>query len=909
MSTTPASSQAAAWHTQLPETILQQFQTSIEGLSPAEAAHRLCIHGPNELKETKTISPWRLFLGQFQSLIVWLLIVAGIVAGLLGEWVDGIAILAIVVLNAIIGFYQEFNAEKAIAALKKMTAPSAKVRRAGRVTSIPAAEVVAGDVLEVEDGDLVAADARLLEASSLRCVESSLTGESEAVQKRAGTLSEDDVPLGDRGNMIFSGTTVAAGTGKAVVVATAMQTEMGRIASLLGEATLEEEGEDTPLQHNLAAFGRLLVWIALGIVGLLFALGLLRGMKFFEMFLTSVSLAVAAVPEGLPAAVTIALALGVRRMSHRRALVRKLPAVETLGSTSVICTDKTGTLTMGEMTARAFYVAGQHFEITGEGYGPDGNILFEGKGVDAAHAAPLLELANVLVGCNNAHLQLEDGQWKVVGDPTEGALLSAGSKAGADKARVDKEQPRHHEIPFDSDRKRHTVVRLMRDGRLRAFVNGAPDKLLAHCTHILASDGVRPISEGDRASITAENTSLAGDAMRVLGAAYRNLDPVSPDSLTADHVERDLVFVGLTGMVDPPRPEVKDAVRRCRDAGIRVVMITGDHPRTAMAIARELGIATGDDLTISGTELEKMSDEALKGRASKIAVYARVTAAHKLRIIRAWKANGAVVAMTGDGVNDAPAIKGADIGIAMGRGGTEVTKQASDMIITDDNFATIVAAVEEGRGIYDNIRKTLQYLLGGNTGELLLMTLCIVAGLPSPLLPIHLLWINLVTDGLPALCLASDPIDPDVMDRAPRPRGERITSGSFLGVMCLTGALTAGVSFAVFLYGLRSETLEMARTHAFATLVFAELLRSFSVRSETKSVWRMGFATNMRLLGVVVVSFIIQLASHHSQFLAHLFRGATMDLNDCIMLVLVSTIPFVVIEIVKTLRKRGCAAR
>jgi Ca2+-transporting ATPase len=892
---------SAAWHTQAPERVVEQLKTSITGLSVAEAAQRLATDGPNELKETKPINPWRLLLGQFSSLIVWILIVAGIIAGLLGEWVDSIAILAIVVLNSVIGFYQEFSAEKAIAALKKMTAPSAKVWRDGHVIAIPAAEVVTGDVLEIEDGDLAAADARLLEASSLRCIESSLTGESEAVEKKVSTLAQADVPLGDRENMIFAGTSVAAGTAKAVVVATGMQTEMGRIAGLLGEATLEEAGEGTPLQHKLEAFGRLLVWISLGIVSLLFVLGLLRGMKFFELFLTSVSLAVAAVPEGLPAIVTISLALGVRRMSHRRALVRKLPAVETLGSTSVICTDKTGTLTVGEMTARAFYVAGQSFEITGEGYGPEGKVLMDGKAPDAAQAASLLELGTVLVGCNNSHLEQENGQWKVIGDPTEGALLSAGSKAGSDKERVDKEQPRHHEIPFDSDRKRHTVVRLMPDKRLRAFVNGAPDKLLALCTQVLGNDGVRPLTDADRNAISTENTTLAAKAMRVLGAAYRDLDPTPPESLSATHVECDLVFIGLTGMVDPPRSEVKDAVSRCRDAGIRVVMITGDHPQTAMAIAHELGIATGDDLAVSGTELEKMSDEDLTHRAPKIAVYARVTAAHKLRIIRAWKGNDAVVAMTGDGVNDAPAIKGADIGIAMGRSGTEVTKQASDMIITDDNFATIVAAVEEGRGIYENIRKTLQYLLAGNTGELLLMTACIVSDLPIPLLPIHLLWINLVTDGLPALCLATDPIDSDVMQRTPRPRNERITSGSFLGMMFLTGALTAGVSFAVFFYGLRSETVELARTHAFAVLVFAELLRSFGVRSETKSAWQMGFATNMRLLIVVVVSFGVQITSHHSVFLANLFRGATMDLSDCVMLTIISAVPLVVLEIVKAL--------
>ena len=453
---------------------------------------RLAADGPNELKEGKRISPLQIFLGQFKSLIIWILIAAGVISGVLGDVVDAIAILAIVVLNAVIGFYQEFNAEKSIAALKKMTAPQAKVRRDGQVTSIPASGIVAGDILALEAGDLVAADARLLTAASLKCIESALTGESEAVTKQPATLEQDDIPLGDRENMVFMGTSVAAGTGQAVVVATAMKTELGRIAGLIEEAGAEE---GTPLQQKLDSFGRILVWAALGIVALLFGLGLLRGTKPFELFMTSVSLAVAAVPEGLPAVVTVALSLGVLRMARRRALVRKLPAVETLGSTTVICTDKTGTLTVGEMTVRALYVAGQSYEVTGEGYGPDGEVRFEGKKAEAPHAAPLLELATVLLGCNNAHLVQEDGTWKTVGDPTEGALLAAGAKAGGNRERIEKELPKQHEIPFDSDRKRSTVIRRMPDGKLRAFINGAPDVLLQRCTNLYTSTGIRPMTE------------------------------------------------------------------------------------------------------------------------------------------------------------------------------------------------------------------------------------------------------------------------------------------------------------------------------------------------------------------------------------------------------------------------------
>jgi Ca2+-transporting ATPase len=688
----------------------------------------------------------------------------------------------------------------------------------------------------------------------------------------------------------------------------------------------------------LESFGRILVWASLGIVALLFVLGLFRGMKFFELFMTSVSLAVAAVPEGLPAVVTIALSLGVLRMSRRRALVRKLPSVETLGSTTVICTDKTGTLTVGEMTVRELYVARQTFHLTGEGYGPHGEVLFEGKAVNARHAGPLLELATVLVGCNNAHIVLENGAWMVIGDPTEGALLAAGHKAGANKQQLEATLPKHHEIPFDSDRKRRTVVRLMPGGRLRAYINGAPDMLLAHCTKIYTENGIFPLTDKDRRRITAQNAAMAGRGLRVLGSAYRDLDltksrdagdPQAPagrrltflsagevslptsaatseaGDLTAEEVERDLVFAGLAGMYDPPRPEAKDAVAKCRAAGIRVVMITGDHPHTAMAIARELGIAADGDLALTGVELDKLSDNELRQRAPKTAVYARVTAAHKLRIVHAWKANDAVVAMTGDGVNDAPAIKGADIGIAMGRSGTEVTKQASDMIITDDNFASIVAAVEEGRGIYDNIRKTLQYLLAGNTAELLLMTACIILGLPAPLLPIHLLWINLVTDGLPALCLATDPIDPDVMKRRPRPRAERITERGFLLRPTLAGVVGAGVSFGVFFHGLRTGSVETARSLAFTSLVFIELLKAFSFRSETKPVWQIPLLSNLQLVLVAAMSFGLQIWAHHNALLSRFLKTVLPPWSERWLLLALAFIPLAALEVAKYMSRNA----
>lgn len=875
--------------------MLAQLETSAHGLSAQAASARLIANGPNELKEAAKISLARIFLEQFKSLLVWILIAAGVLVWVMGEPAEAIAILVIVVLNAAIGFYQEFSAEKSISALKKMTAPKAKVLRDGAVSAVDAASLVAGDILVLEAGDLVAADARLLSTSSLKCIEAALTGESEAVEKLPDPLPPGDVPLGDRENMVFMGTSVAAGAGNAVVVATAMQTELGRIAELM-----EVAGADaaTPLQKKLDSLGRILVWAALGIVALLFVLGLLRGTPLFELTMTSVSLAVAAVPEGLPAVVTIALALGVRRMSRRNALIRRLAAVETLGSTSVICTDKTGTLTVGEMTVRALYVAEKEYEVTGEGYGPNGEVRHDGK---AAEGPELRELAAILIGCNSARILEENGIWKTIGDPTEGALLAAGAKAGGHSG---ERLPKHHEIPFDSDRKRSAVIRKLPEEKLRAFVNGAPDALLRHCTKIYSSSGIRPITEADRETISKQITRMATQALRVLGSAYRDLDNKAPADLPAEVVERELVFVGLSGMHDPPRAEAKEAVAKCRAAGIRVVMITGDHPQTATAIARELGIVS-ETLATTGAELDTLSDAGLQQRVSEASVYARVTAAHKLQIVRALKAAGEVVAMTGDGVNDAPAIKGADIGIAMGKSGTEVTRQAADIIITDDDFSTIVAAVEEGRGIYDNIRKTLQYLLAGSMGELLLMLVCVVIGLPTPLLPIHLLWINLVTDGLPAVCLATDPIDDDVMKRPPRSRAESITNSAFLRTMLTTGLLTAGVAFAVYYYALKSSSVAEARSQAFATLVFAELFRAFGARSETKPVWRIALLSNRSLMFVAAVSFGLQVWSQQSGEFGSFLKSTPLPFADCLRLLALSAIPLIALELIKVLRNRG----
>jgi Ca2+-transporting ATPase len=891
-----------AWHKlSITETASLLATDMEQGLSVNEAKKRLARYGPNKLRKGKQLSALAIFVSQFKSLVIWVLIGAAAVSAALGETVDGIVIITIVILNAVIGFLQEYRAEKAAAALARLTAPHCRVVRDGRSMVVTAAEIVPGDVLLLEGGDLIAADARLIQATVLRINEAPLTGESQAVGKFTGGLPPE-TPLADRKNMVFLGTSVTGGAGRALVVATGMETELGHIAKLLETA---ESGE-TPLQRRLDRIARLLLWVCFGIVALIFGLGLLRGIAPFELFLSAVSLAVAAIPEGLPAVVIVALALGVQRMVQRHALVRHMASVETLGCAEVVCTDKTGTLTMGEMTARKLITSESLYRVTGEGYSTEG-AFFSGNMESLPSESPeLLALLHSSAACNDAELTLIDNRPAVVGDPTEGALLVAAAKGGITRAAIEADMPRLAVVPFDSDRKRMTVIR-RQEGHAWAFVKGAPEVILSRCTLIRTRQGVRELTEDDRIRLLQANTLLAHDALRVLAVGERPLSGFNFEEgefVDDAEIEQGLTLLGLVGLQDPPRNEAKEAVVKCKRAGIKTVMITGDHPDTARAIGHELGILGKGEEVLAGVELDRLDDEALGERVTQVSVYARVTAEHKLRIVRAWKARGAVVAMTGDGVNDAPAIKEASIGIAMGMTGTEVTKEAADIIITDDNFASIVAAVEEGRGIYDNIAKTLAYLLAGNTGELMVMLSAVLLGWPLPLLPLHLLWINLVTDGLPALALATDPIDPDVLNRPPRRSQETLFNREFLTLTLLTGLLTAGVTLGVYAYELYIDnSLEQARDAAFTALVIAELLRAFGARSEQRTIWQIGLFSNLRLFLIVAVSFALQLAIHHVPMLQALFQIEPVSLNQCVAWIGVGSIPLMVLELRKVIRR------
>jgi Ca2+-transporting ATPase len=892
-----------AWHSVDSEAALKNLQVDPRrGLESGTARLRLTENGPNALRDAEPVNPWALLLEQFKSPLVLLLLFAAFVSGFLGEWVDTSAISIIVVLNAVIGFMQEYNAERAIAALKKMTAPMARVLRGGQAVLIPAAETVPGDILLLEGGDIVAADARLLQAADLRVLEAALTGESVPSEKDAAAKLPGSAPLGDRINLVFMGTSVATGTGRALVTATGMNTEIGRIAGMLAA----EPNEATPLQKQLAGFGKWALWVCLGLVAAVFLLGLLRHLPPLPMFLTSVTLAVAAVPEGLPAVVTIALALGVKRMARRHALIRRLPSVETLGAAEVICTDKTGTLTLGEMAVRELYVAGETFRLTGSGLEPEGAILHQGHAPSDSQTARLQTLAVIHTGCNNADLYQQEGKWRVSGDPTEGALLASGRKVGASP-----ELPAGSEIlrefSFDSDSKRHGVFRRLANGKIRFLVNGAPDVLLELCAHEVSPEGARPLTEEGRRRILAANAAMAEQALRVIGSAYRDFEGEAalPERSEA---ERELVFTGLAGIQDAPRPEAAAAIARCREAGIRVVMITGDHPRTALAIARELGLASGPEEVVTGTELDAMDEAALRERVTSASVFARVTAGHKLRIVKAWRARGVVVAMTGDGVNDAPALKASDIGIAMGRGGTEVTKQASDVVLADDNFASIVAAVEEGRGVYFNIRKSLQYLLAGNAGELIVMILPLMWGWPIPLLPVHLLWINLITDGPPALVLAADPVDGSLMRRKPRNPREKLANRPFLLSLLGTGCLTAGVSLIAFYIGLRSGDVAAARADAFDTLVLSEVFRSLAYHSEERPFWRTGWKSLRLLVPMVLGSLALQVFCHEIPVLERVLRIESWDWSSSMLMIGLSLIPLMALELRKVFIKQKHAA-
>jgi P-type Ca2+ transporter type 2C len=901
------------WHRATVEQLSQEFDTDLQaGLPESDAKLRLTREGPNELPQAPSVSALQLFVAQFVSVIVWVLIGAAIVAGLLEEWVDAILIVAIVVLNAMLGFVQEFRAGRSLDALKRMEIATARVIRDGQMQSIPARKLIPGDIIQIEAGDRVPADARLIYAAALQTQEASLTGESTPVSKTSEVLDQDKLPLGDRRNMMYMGTTATSGKGRACVVTTGIRTELGRIAAMIHEAG-EAKQLETPLQRRLDQLGHTLLWLSLAIVVIIFLIGNLRGIPMFAMFLTSVSLAVAAIPEGLPAVVTITLALGVTRMVKRHALIRRLPAVETLGSTTVICTDKTGTLTKNEMTVTRLFLDGQRYDVTGEGYAPTGDIqqAIDGSSPDsgqvlsrsplsAAEEEALQDLLMASVLCNGAELTSTEEGWNIIGDPTEGALLVVAAKAGLEKEALEAQAPLVGEIPFDPERKMMTIVRNNQKAWV-AYTKGAPDVLLDRCSRFLTIGGAEhPLDQSARATILEANGRFAQEALRILGVAKRTL-PDMPKEFQPDGIEQDLTFLGLLAMKDPLRSEAVTAVQTCRDAGIRTVMITGDHKDTAMAIGRDLGILEKGKQALSGTELNRLSDTELNQQVEQTAVYARVSAEHKLRVVRAWKNQGAVVAMTGDGVNDAPAIQEADIGIAMGITGTAVTKEASAMVVTDDNFASIAAAVEEGRGIYANIVKAVHFLLSCNISEVLLMLFAVILGLPLPLLPVQILWINLVTNGLPALTFAVEPSDPDTMRRPPRnPKGRILEQGRLI-VMFVQGlfiALVTTLSFVYCLYGM-DQDLDRARTLTLTILVFAHLAHAFNCRSDNRSIFALGFLTNKALLFGVMASVGLQAGIIFSHPIREIFKVTPFDPQHWLLALGIGLLPLLAMELWK----------
>ena len=897
-----------AWHSMSEDEVLEALKTSRNGLSAEEAGKRLLEYGPNKLISKGGVSPIKIFLNQFKDIFVLMLMAAIIISIVMAfakpeppameDYADALTIGAIVILNAIVGFVQEYRSEKAIEAMRKLTAPKATVIRDGHSIVIPAEEVVPGDILVLETGDRVAADARLIEVVELKTNEAVLTGESTPVEKRLGTLPEN-TPVSDRRNMVFMATHVVYGRGKAVVTSTGMKTEFGKIAELVQEM----EEEETPLKAKLERFAKKLGAIVIVICVIVFALELIdiyvygaaKAESLMDAFFTAVALAVSAVPEGLPAVVTVTLALGARELAKRNAIIRRLSSAETLGSVTVICSDKTGTLTKGEMTVRRIYVNGKIIEVTGVGYEAKGEFLEGDKRVDVKSRP---DLSLLLIGsalCTNAQY---DGK-SVFGDSTEGALIVAAAKAGLWKEDLEKIYPRIYEVPFTSERKKMTTVHKSNDGRLMVFMKGAPEVVLQHCTHILKNGKPERLSERDRKEILSVNERMASEALRVLGVAYRELNENEIDlgKEAQKVIESNLTFIGLLGMIDPPREEAKIANQVCQKAGIKTVMITGDHKLTAIAIAKDIGIMQEGDLALTGEELDRMSDEEFEKIVENVKVYARVSPEHKLRIVRALKKKGHIVAMTGDGVNDAPALKQADIGIAMGITGTDVTKEAADMILADDNFATIVKAVEGGRTIYDNIKKFAFFLLRCNFDELFVIGTFALLGLELPLTPGMILWINLVTDGGPAVALSQDPPAEDVMSRPPRDPKEGILQGKVASILAtmVTQFLGTAVLFYVAYY-IWGRPLEEARTLAFVQATFQELVVVWNSRSDTKNAFRVGFTNNKYLLAAVLVSAALTALVPYFGIIfgIPLFGAAPLDLQDWLLAAPISLMGFLI---------------
>ncbi|MBI2836578.1 MAG: calcium-transporting P-type ATPase, PMR1-type [Chloroflexi bacterium] len=886
------------WHSLETGEVLSALKSDRRGLTGAEAKRRMAEYGPNELVEKHKISPWMIFLEQFKNLLIIILLVALVLSAVMGEVADAIVIFIIVLFAAVLGFVQEYRAEKAMAALKRMASPTASVLRDGNEMEIPSRELVLGDVILLYTGDLVPADAKVLEAVNLRLSEAPLTGESTPVEKTTVPVP-GSASVGDRRNMVYMGTSVAYGRGSAVIVGTGMITEFGKIAAMLQEV----EEEKTPLQVNLDRVGK---WIALAALSLTFVLaviGVFSGHTVLEMLIWGVSLAVAAVPEALPAVVTISLAIGVQRMVKRHALVRKLPAVETLGSTTVICSDKTGTLTQDQMTVRQVYANGQIVDVSGVGYEPKGAFTADGRDYDPrkdVHLETLLRIGNL---CNDSRLAEEDGRWRIKGDPTEAALVVAAEKAGMEHESERSQYPRVSEIPFSSESKMMTTVHRMNGGQV-AYSKGAAEIILERSQRIFQDGSERELSGQEREKILGITQEMASQGLRLLGLAYK------PVIGAGDAPDRGLVFAGLVGMIDPPREEVKEAIKLCDRAGIKSVMITGDHKLTAMAIARELGLLKGG-LALSGAELDQMSDKEFDEFVERVDVYARVSPAHKLRVVEALQRKNHVVAMTGDGVNDAPALKKADIGVAMGITGTDVSKEAADMVLTDDNFASIVAAVEEGRGLYDNIKKYLMFLLSANLGEILLMAGGILfgglfgLGGALPLIAIQILWVNLATDGLPAIALAADPSAPDIMSRRPRPRNESVFSRQVVGVMVMAGVWVAAVTMVVFIWAMRAgKEIEEAQGLVFITLIMLQLFASFGFRSDRLSIFRIGVFANRWLVAAVLISFGMTLPLLYIPFFQETFHTYPLPLADWAIVIVASLSVLPVLEIGKLVIRR-----
>ncbi|MDY0405934.1 calcium-translocating P-type ATPase, SERCA-type [Virgibacillus sp. 179-BFC.A HS] len=857
-----------------------------KGLSSNQAKQRQKQFGPNHLKSSDKQSRWLIFLKQFQDFMVLVLLAATLIAGMLGEYVDAITIMFIVLVNGFIGYFQEQKAEKSLEKLKELAAPTATVLRDGTWEKLPSSELVPGDIVRVKTGDRIPADIRVVSSKGMETEESALTGESLPVMKHATAMKKPDLEAQDQTNMAFKGTLVTRGWGTGIVVATGMNTVMGQIASLMSNT----KKIPTPLERKLAELGKILIIIALFLTGLVIAVGVYHGHPLYEMFLAGVSLAVAAIPEGLPAIVTVALSLGVQRMIRKKAVVRKLSAVETLGCASVICSDKTGTMTQNQMTVKEIYHQGAQIEVSGEGYQIDGNFYINDKQIDD-NFADLNKMLLYGVLCNNAALKVKKGQYIVDGDPTDGALIIAARKFGL-KPEMERNYRIIKEIPFDSERKRMSVV--VEDENKQRFVitKGAPDILMPRLTYILEKNGRGVLKERDRQAIEAAVERMAEKALRTIAIAIKPLKQT--DTLEAHMIEKDLQFVGVYGMIDPPRKEVKAAIQECRQAGIKTVMITGDHVKTARAIAEKLELLPKEGLVLDGQQLSAMSVEELRNEIENVYVFARVTPQHKLKIVQAFQERGHVVAMTGDGINDAPAIKASDIGISMGITGTDVTKEASSLVLMDDNFATIKAAIQEGRNIYENIRKFIRYLLSSNVGEILVMLFAMLLSLPLPLVPVQILWVNLVTDGLPAMALGLDKPEEDVMRRKPRSPKEGVFARGLAYKILSRGLLIGVVTLVAFMvtYHHDPDSLTYARTVAFSTLVMAQLIHVFDCRSEI-SIFNRNPFENVYLLLAVLTSVLMLFVVIYWPPLQPIFHTTFLAAKDWMLILALSALPTV----------------